>query len=641
MTTGTAGPRGIVFEGGRRVDDRRVIKFGSTEGRVVRLVGRMPFVSFRDVCDLLGLDGYQSARVIMENLEALGDVTSLNAAGVYSGGWEVKRFALTVKGIGRLAKLERIGVATALKRYPVSLQWRRVLLRRLEALEVYYKLCCFAALARREGAITFGEGEDVGGPGDYAVGVPSDGTLFWWRRAGWLDGTIVFGQGKGARSVRVLRTGPTRVRRAILNRLGSMMESYKVRGIERVVIVVPGYTELRLVEHWLRANGRFIQAYCVVEHELKQARKWSDIRFVRPGEYGSAYFSLSAAFSGLRGRPSRMGARLDRFESHEKVVVPEGAILRTGGNDRGILVGASLSRRERICLQAVADWPLARRGHLLGLKGVSDVLFASLFNAGLIYYAWDDGRARVLLSDAGMRYVADRDRSSLGVMRKKWGYVMVDKSEPELENLRTFGVTGKGLDRRHRIRAEGGKLRVVSRQLEHLDGLTEFFSALGGGTEGLDVVEVLPTHRGERWARIGRSMRAILPDGAFVAKTKDSVIPFAVEFERRAVNRKAMGERLRPYKRYYDAVYRFEDHGAILVTLFVFETVGHASSFGSLCVSDRNVARTSRGRQMPIYVSSIEAIREEGLWEEVWFAVGGEFSGRYVTLTERGRQVVL
>ena len=196
---------------------------------------------------------------------------------------------------------------------------------------MYYKLCCFAALARREGAITFGEGEDVGGPGKYAVGEPSGGTLFWWRRAGWLDGTFVFGRGKGARRVRVLRTGPSRVRRAILQPPWfDDAESYGERGLERIVIVVPGYTELRLVEHWLRANARFIQAYCVVEHELKQARKWSDIRFVRPGEFGSAYFSLSAAFSGLRGRPSRLGARLDRFESHEKVVVPEGAILRTG-----------------------------------------------------------------------------------------------------------------------------------------------------------------------------------------------------------------------------------------------------------------------------------------------------------------------
>ena len=96
MTTGAIGPKAAAFKGGRRV-----IKFGSTEGRVVRLVGRMPFVSFRDVSDLLGLDGYQSARVIMENLEALGHVTSLKSAGVYSGGWEVKRFVLTVRGIGR------------------------------------------------------------------------------------------------------------------------------------------------------------------------------------------------------------------------------------------------------------------------------------------------------------------------------------------------------------------------------------------------------------------------------------------------------------------------------------------------------------------------------------------------------------
>ena len=640
MTTGTAGPKAAVFKGGRRVDGRRVIKVGSTEGRVVRLVGRMPFVSFRDVCDLLGLDGYQRARVIMDNLEALGHVTSLKTAGVYSGGWEVKRFVLTLRGIGRLAELERIEVPDALRRYPVSLQWRRVVLRRLEALEVYYRLCCFAALARREGAISFGKGEAEGGPGEFAVGEPSGGTLFWWRRRGWMDGTVVFGQGKGARRVRVLRIGSVRVRRAILHRLGSMMRAYRERGIERIVIVVPGYTELRLVEHWLRANARFIQAYCVVEHELKQARKWSDIRFVRPGEYGSAYFSLSAAFSGLRGRPSRLGARLDRFEFHEKVVVPEGAILRTGGNDREILVGASLSRRERICLQAVADWPLGLRGHLLSLKGVNKDSLANLLRMGLIYYVWDERQARVLLSDAGMRYLASRDRSSLGMLRSRWGAVILDDDDDGSSELKAFPVSGKGLDRRHRIRAEGGKLRVVSRQLEHLDGITEFFSVLGGGTEGLDVVEVLPTHRSERWARIGRRMRAILPDGAFVAKTRDSVVPFALEFERRAVTPKLMNQRLRPYKQYYDAVYRFEDHGAILVTLMVFESVVHASDFASHCGSGRVVARTSRGRNMPLYVSSIEAIREKGLWEEIWFAVGGEFAGRYVDLTRRGRQVV-
>ena len=73
----TTGARGTVPKSGQRV-----IKFGNTEERVVRLVGRMPFVSFRDVCDLLGLDGYQRARVIMESLEDMGYVTSLKTANI-------------------------------------------------------------------------------------------------------------------------------------------------------------------------------------------------------------------------------------------------------------------------------------------------------------------------------------------------------------------------------------------------------------------------------------------------------------------------------------------------------------------------------------------------------------------------------
>ena len=635
MTTSPARPsKDAVFK-----DGRWVIKFGNAEARVVWLVGRMPLVSSREVSDLLGLDDHQRVRVIMENLGALGYVTGLKTASSYPHGKSVERFFLTERGIGRLAKLEGIEVDDVYERYPVSLQWRRALLRRLEALEIYYKLCCFADLARREGAIRFGKGEEEGGPGDFAVGLPSWGTLFWWRRSGWLDGTIMFGAGKGARGMRVHRIGPTRIRRTILYWLGSMMESWKVWGIERIVIVVPGYTELRLVENWLRENGRTIQAFCVVEHELREAREWKDMEFIQPEKYGSDYYSFSQVFSGLRGRPSAEGDVLDGFEPYDEAIVPPDTILKRGQSDREILAGASLNRRERICLQAVADWPLALREHLLGLQGVSERAFASLFDMGIIYYAWDDGYARVLLSESGMRYAVNRDRSKIGVLRDRWGHVLLGKSEPELENLRSFSVTGKGLHPRQRVRATGGKLMTISRQLAHLDGLTEFFSALGGGTEGFDVVEVLPTHRGERWAQIRRRMRAILPDGSFVAKRGDVVEPYAVEFERRAVDPKQMAERLQPYKRYYDAVYTFGDHGTTtLNTLFVFETVVHASRFASLCVSGRNVARTSRGRQMPIYASSIEAIREKGIWADVWFAVGGAFSGQYVTLTERGRE---
>ena len=620
---------------------RRRIKFGSIEASVVRLVGRMPFVASGEVHDLLGLDGQVSLKV-MRNLEGLGYVTSLKTAESLRYGHNVPSYCLTEQGIERLAGLDGIGVDDVYESYPVSLQWRRALLRRMEAVDVFYRLCRRVAVVRRAGAITFDEGEEEGeeegDSGEYAVGQPSEETLFWWRRTEWLDGTIAFGEGNGARGVRVLRVGSTRTRKATLHHLGSMMESWRKGGVEKVIILVPGYTELRHVEQWLRSNATFIQAFCLVEHELRELEPWTDLTVSRPERYGSEQLSLWQTFNGLRGRRSGEGDKLDGFEPHAKAIVPPDTILTSGRSDRAILVGASLNRRERICLQAVSDWPLALRGHLLGLKDVSERAFASLFDMGLILYAWDDRRARVLLSDAGMRYVTYRDRTSYALLKSRWKYDLLDKSVPEQKNLKSFPVKGKGLRKGQRVRAKGGKLRTVSRQLAHLDGTNEFFCALGAGTQGFDVVEVVPTHRGERWAKIRGRNRAILPDGSFVAKTPEGVEPFAVEFERRAVDSpKAMAKRLQPYKNYYDAVRMFGDYGrTTLTTLFVFETVEQASRLASVCMSNRYLAQTSRGRQLPVYVSSLEAMRENGIWSKIWFAVGGQYSGQYVVLTDRG-----
>ena len=620
---------------------RRRIKFGNTEASIIRLVGRMPFVAPGEVHELLGLDAEHRIGRVMRNLEGLGYVTSLKTAESKRYGHNVPSYCLTEQGIRCLAELDGIGVEDVYESYPVSLLWRRALLRRMEALEVFYRLCRLVAVVRRAGAITFDKGEEEGeegDPGEYAVGQPSEETLFWWRRTKWLDGTIAFGEGNGARGVRVLRVGSTRTRKATLHHLGSMMESWRKRGVERVIILVPGYTERRHVEQWIRENGRTIWAFCLVEHELRELEPWTDLTVSRPERYGSEQLSLWETFSGLRGRRSGEGDKLDGFEPHAKAIVPPDTILTSGRSDRATLVGASLNRRERICLQAVSDWPLALRGHLLGLKDVSERAFKSLFDMGLILYAWDDRRARVLLSDDGMRYVANRDRSSLGELNKKWGYDLLGKAEPEQKNLKSFPVKGKGLRKGQRVRAEGGKLMTVSRQLAHLDGTNEFFCALGAGTQGFDVVEVLPTHRGERWAKIHGKNRAILPDGSFVAKTPEGVEPFAVEFERRAVDSpKAMAKRLQPYKNYYDAVRMFGDYGrTTLTTLFVFETVEQASRLASVCMSNRYLAQTSRGRQLPVYVSSLEAMRENGIWSKIWFAVGGQYSGQYVVLTDRG-----
>ena len=167
--------------------------------------------------------------------------------------------------------------------------------------------------------------------------------------------------------------------------MGSMMESWRERGVERVIIVVPGYTELIYVEQWLRENGRTIQAFCMVEHRLKgEILEQEEGMFRRPHRYGSDQILFVEGLSGLRGRRSAEGDALDAFEPDSKPIPPPGTMLKNVRSDRAVLVGATLKRRERICLQAVSDWPLALRGHLLGLKDVSERAFKSLFDLGLI-----------------------------------------------------------------------------------------------------------------------------------------------------------------------------------------------------------------------------------------------------------------
>ena len=600
---------------------KRVIRFGSEEGHAVRLIGRMPLLSSRELSDILDLGGYPAARKMMENLEALGHIKSVKAAGVRVNGWPVKRFVLTSKGIRRMAAIEGIGVATAMRRYPVSLQWRRSLLKRVESLELYYKVCCYIALARREGK--------------FAVDVARNATpVFHWRRTGWLDGTIGLDWGKNPPGIRVMRLGSSSVRRAMLHRMGTMVESWLAGGVERVLIVVPGHTELRLIEGWLRQHAGAVQAFCVVESELRDASVWTDLKVSRPLRYGSVAYGVAAAFGDLKRRSSYESRKLDECEKYDKPILPGMIMLRNGRLDREIMAGVSLSRTERATLQVVSDWPLALRSDLIGMAGVVKDSLSSLVETGLVFYVWDNGRARCLLSDAGNRYLAGRDRSSLGALRQRWSYVFVRDGDEVPAGLPVFPVTGYGVGKGARLRAEAGKLRAVSRQLEHLDGITRFMSLYGKGREDFDLIEALPTHRSERWTGRGRDKKAILPDASFIASVKGEVLPFVLEFERRADKPSSMAERLTPYKQYYDDMFSYEDLGKVLTTLFLFDDKIKASDFSSYCFSGRAATRTERGRTVPLYVSSSEVIEDRGCWADVWLAIGGRFGGRYMSLSE-------
>ena len=52
-----------------------------------------------------------------------------------------RRFYLTAAGLNRLSDEEGVSLDEMLRTYPVSVQWRRILLGRLDAVAVIYRVC--------------------------------------------------------------------------------------------------------------------------------------------------------------------------------------------------------------------------------------------------------------------------------------------------------------------------------------------------------------------------------------------------------------------------------------------------------------------------------------------------------------------
>ena len=105
-------------------------------------------------------------------------------------------------------------VEQALDDLPLSAEWRRLLLQRLDTAEVYYRLA------------------------SVATEVSGSRCRWHWRRRGWLDGTLEVGP---KRYVRVCRIGSALSRKVILSRMGSMMEMWQDKLVDTALFVVPGH----------------------------------------------------------------------------------------------------------------------------------------------------------------------------------------------------------------------------------------------------------------------------------------------------------------------------------------------------------------------------------------------------------------
>ena len=258
---------------------------------------------------------------------------------------------------------------------------------------------------------------------------------------------------------------------------------------------------------------------------------------------------------------------------------------------------------EKRALDLVSDWPWITPPHLGALLGVKrSRLSEVLHRLGELGLAFDDslgGNRRLALTDRGLALLAHRDRTSVGVTRKRWSAAPLDPNEP--------------LDWRN---VSGRSSRQLLRTIEHTDAVHGFLAALAEQARepSLEVLQLDPPRRASRYFQHDGRLHSVQPDAFGMLRRGDDVWPFFLEWERRAVRPVTMAARLAPYLRYYASRRPTDDHGAQPQVLVVFDDELAATHF-------LRVAREEMGRtrvDVPLWVSHRRLLEREGPLRPSW-----------------------
>ena len=295
-----------------------------------------------------------------------------------------RRFHLTAAGLRRLAVEEGVSLDELVRLYPVSAQWRRSLMERLDALAAIYRLAC-AVIS--------------------SVSFP---IRFRWYRSLPLDAGLTL---PGGRTVGILRQGLTADRTGFAKRLWRLREG-PVPGT--VLILMTDEVRLRHARRLLSSGP--VPALLALEREAVLAgagdRIWS------PPAVNAA---LDLRYVLERTAP---GGELPIEAEPQRATLPDDFTVEGPGWDiPDHLLPVLLKAAEKRTLDLVSDWPWVSMKELAGLLGVSQPRASQLVHPlegfGLVARPRDAG-GRLALTDRGLALLARRDRTSLGVAKKRW-----------------------------------------------------------------------------------------------------------------------------------------------------------------------------------------------------------------------------
>ena len=270
----------------------------------------------------------------------------------------------------------------------------------------------------------------------------------------------------------------------------------------------------------------------------------------------------------------------------------------------GQLLPVLLRPAEKRALNLLADWPWLTRDDLAGLLDVTrpraSQITAASERLGLVTAVQRAAR-RLALTDRGLNLLARRDRVSTGEARQRW----------------SVGARGD------RSGVSGRRSRQLLRDLEHTAAVHRFIAALNRQAQNLgwNVEQLDPPHRASRYFRHYGGRRSLHPDAFGVLRRDDTLRPFFLEYERRAVRPATMSARLAPYLRYYSSHRPIDDHGAPPVVLVVFDNDIAQTHFLRVAQQEMDRLRTA----IPLLASHRELVEREGPLGRAWLAPGGGF----------------
>ncbi|MCY4508290.1 MAG: hypothetical protein OXG35_15240, partial [Acidobacteria bacterium] len=355
----------------------------------VDLLEQLAETPLADRIELAALSGCSTATVYrgIERLSARGLVEGLaHAAELLPA---TRRFQLSAAGVRHLAEERGTSPATLLAECPVSEEWRRSLLRRLDGVAAIYRLASALAEVR------------------YPI------RLRWYRSAA-PDASVALPDG---RTLALLRLGRGLERTAAAFRVRRLGEGPQYSA---ALILAPD--ETRLLQLRRLARGLPFGGFLALERYLLIASADDAVWVPRAG--GPA-LSLGEVLGFVHA-----GGEWARERTPQRRTPPR---PMTEGAERDRMLPSLLGPAQKRTIDLIADWPWLAPQELAKLLGVGrrrvSQLTGSLADLELIAAPRVERRSRLVLTDRALRLLAQRDRARPAEARRRWSAGPITEGE--------------------------------------------------------------------------------------------------------------------------------------------------------------------------------------------------------------------